>query len=461
MKKTGKKRVFEIILQITAVVLFVALIVLTFAMIYAFGKSSLASDNVPFDLDMLTSSKRTELSAIDGYLTPEFVGLTLDDEKYGISTSENIVSELYGLISPTLSELISKENFRRVGKNAWAEYTSGDKFVYVRYHSELSDNIIGLFADALSYEKNITYTKDRNHVLSYVYELLIMSSENGSMTRVATRSLDGTVSVYEGRADFDYNKIVEVAELYKSSLSRFVFSGEYYSSLLDTEPVFLDSVSTREITLSSNTGFFVFQNDSYRESVMRLFSVNPDKLLSEHEDSSGSITYTDIHGLLYIRMRGFEYVATSDGGVDIGEYVGYTSKNGIEEYIRATVEIISELRSINKYFVGYDAEPRLFSVEAADGRVRITFEYAVDNVRITGDDSAFVCEFEDGKLKYANLYAISARTLISKANSYSETWFFKSLEEGIVPRNVCLCYQSDYRSNSVAAKWAAFIPIEE
>ena len=117
MKRNGKKRILEIIVQITAVVLFVALISLTLVMIIAFSKSSLAVDNVPFDLDMLTSSKSTEISAIDGYLTPEFIGLTIDGEKYGIQASKNIVSELYGMISPALSHLISNDNFRKVNRD--------------------------------------------------------------------------------------------------------------------------------------------------------------------------------------------------------------------------------------------------------------------------------------------------------------------------------------------------------
>ena len=112
MKKRRVKRIFEIIVQITAVVLFVTLIVLTFAMIVAFSRSSLTTGNVPFDLDMLTSSKKSELSEIDGYMLPELVGLSVDGEKYAISASANIVSELYGLIQPTLSEMISEESFR-------------------------------------------------------------------------------------------------------------------------------------------------------------------------------------------------------------------------------------------------------------------------------------------------------------------------------------------------------------
>ena len=108
MKKRRVKRIFEIIVQITAVVLFVTLIVLTFAMIVAFSRSSLTTGNVPFDLDLLTSSKKSELSEIDGYMLPELVGLSVDGEKYAISASANIVSELYGLIQPALSEMISE-----------------------------------------------------------------------------------------------------------------------------------------------------------------------------------------------------------------------------------------------------------------------------------------------------------------------------------------------------------------
>ena len=462
MKKRGVKRILQIFVQITAVVLFVALIVLTLSLIVAFSKSGLATDNVPFDLDMLTSSKKSEISAIDGYLLPEFVGLSVEGEKYGISASENIVSELYSMISPVLSEVISEENFRKAGSEEWTAYAGADELVYVRYHNEMTDNIIALFADAASYDKNEEYTKDRNHVLAYVYELIMLPPDSNGVTRIATRSADGDVAIFESReAGIDYLLLSDTAMSYRSNLSRFVFAAETYPSALDTEPVFLDSVSTKDILLSSDTGFFVFHNNEYKESLMRLFSVNPDKLLSEHEDANGNITYTDVHGVLYLRTRGFEYQGASDGGVDISEYIGYTKKIGLEEYICASAEIISELRTINKFFVGNDADPILYSVEAKDGRVRLTFEYALDNVRIMTIEPAFVAEFEDGKLKYVNVYSIAAKTLITRSNSYSESWFFKTLDDGIVPQNVALSYESDFRSSSVYAKWAALVPTDE
>jgi len=462
MKKRGIKRIIEIIVQITAVVLFVTLIVLTFAMIIAFSRSSLATDNVPFDLDMLTSSKKSELSEIDEYMLPELIGLTIDGEKYAVSASKNIVSELYGMISPAISEIISADNFRKVNSASWLEYTNSEEFVYVRYHNELPDNLIALFADSASHSRNDEDTKDRNHVLAYVCELILIPVEDRGVTRIATRDLDGNVAVYEsGALTFDYGKIVNAALSYKTIMSRFAFFCDMYSSANNTEPILLDSIATRDIMLSSDTGFFVFHNDEYKDALMRLFSVNPDKLLSEHEDANGNISYTDVHGVLYLRSSGFEYNASPEGGVDISEYIGYTDKFGLEEYIRASVGIISQLRSINKFFIGNDADPMLYSVESNGGYVRLAFEYSVDNVRITGGRAAFVAEFENGKLKYADVNAIAAKTLISRSNSYSESWFVKNLGEGVVPSNVSLVYESDYRSNSVSAKWAAFMPADE
>lgn len=462
MKKRGIKRILQIFIQIAAIVLFVALIVLTLSLIVAFSKSSLATDNVPFDLDMLTSSKKSEISEIDGYMLPEFIGLSMDGEKYGISSSENIVSELYSMISPAISEMICEQNFRKANADAWATYADSEELVYVRYHNEMPDNIVGLFADAAVYEKNSDYSKDRNHVLTYVYEMILLPTNSNGITKIATRSADGNVAIYESReAKIDYKRMFDTATSYKTNLARFVFSGDTYTAALDTEPVFLDSISTKDIMLSSDTGFFVFHNNEYKDALLKMFSVNPDKLLSEHEDANGNISYTDVHGVLYLRTRGFEYFGATDGGVYISEYVGYTNEYGLEEYIRASVELISELRATNKFFIGNDAEPTLYSVEAKDGRVRLTFEYALDNIRIMTPEPAFVAEFEGGKLKYANIYSIAAKALITRSNSYSESWFIKTLDEGIVPKNVGLVYESDFRSNSVSAKWAALVPSDE
>ncbi len=455
--RNDRKRILEIIIQATAVALIVLLIVLTGAVIAAFGRSNLTSGNVPFNLDMLTADKKSNISEIDGYLTPEFIGLSFDGEKYGISTSSNIVSELYTLISPALSELIAEGNFSKADSALWDTLAENEKFVYVRYHAQITDNIIGMFADASSGVEN----NDRDRVLAYVYELFLIPTRSRGGLLLATRSSEGEVAFFEGESLFDYDKFSNTALSYRSSFTRFVFAGEKFSSRLSTEPVFIDPIATREVMLSSNTGMFVFNNDSYREALMRLFSINPDKLLSEHEDPDGSISYADVHGMLYLRMSGFEYQSTSDGGVAIEKIIGYTEKIGVREYVRTSVELISQLRSINKFFVGNDADAMFYSVEASDGRVKITYEYALDNVRITGDSPAFVAEFENGKLVYAKTTAVAAKTLLSRVNSYSESWFFGTLESGIVPLNVSLVYESDYKASSVLAKWAAFVPTDE
>ncbi len=456
--KNDRKRILDIIIQATAAALVVLLIVLTGAMIMAFGRSNQTSSKVPFNLDMLTADKKSNISEIDGYLLPEFIGLSLDGEKYGISTSSNIIFELYTLISPALSELISEENFSKAESTAWDAFAENEKFVYVRYRTQITDNIVGMFADASSGIEN----KERNRALAYVYELFLLPEESSGGLTLAVRSIDGEVSIFKGDASlFDYDRLSNTALSYRSSFTRFVFAGEKYSSKLNTEPVFIDPIATREVMLSSDTGMFVFNSDSYREAVMRLFSVNPDKLLSEHENEDGSISYTDVHGMLYLRMSGFEYQSTSYGGIDIEKIIGYTEKIGMREYVRASVELISQLRSINKFFVGNDADAMFYSVEASGGRVKITYEYALDNVRITGDTPAFVAEFENGKLMYAKTTAVAAKTLLSRVNSYSESWFFGTLGSGVIPANVSLVYESDYKASSVLAKWAAFVPSDE
>ncbi len=457
MKKEKLKRIFELAPQILVTVLFAVLIILTAAMISAFGKSSLASNSVPFDLDMITE-KKSESSEIDGYLLPEFIGLGIDGENYGISVSSNIMSEIYGMLAPTLSHMISEENFKKADGTLWTELALLDEFVYVRYHSQLPDNVIGLFADASSGAE----AENRNHILAYVYELMIIPAENKNGTvRVAVRSLDGEVALFESAAEMlDYEKLSSTVTSYRSGFSRFIFAGGMYA-LFDTEPIFTDSIAVREIVVSPDTGMFVFNNDSYKEPLMRLFAINPDKLLSEHEDAEGNLIYTDVHGVLTLKMSGFEYQSVSDGGVDIEKIIGNTEKTGLKEYIRASAEILSSIRAINKFFVGNDAEPILYSVASDGGRVRVTYEYALENIRIIGDAPAFTAEFENGKLKYAYVSAVAAKALISKVNSYSELWFVKSLGEGELPRNVSLVYEGDYNASLISAKWAAFVPFDK
>ncbi len=465
MNKTNKKKISDVIVQYIAAVLFVALIIFTFVMIFSFGNSSFTNDNVPFDLGRLTAKKESAFSDLntESYLIPEFLGLTIKGEKYGISASSNIVSELYGMITPALSQLISEENLKKTDSTAWADYTEEERFIYVRYHSQLTDNVIGIFADSGNKNQERGNENKRNTVSAYVYEMfLIPPDDYMKTTRLAVRAVNGDVAVFEsGSVDIRYDDISEAAESYKSSMCMFCFSDEKFQSSLDTEPIFLGAIATREIIITRKTATMIHDSDSDIELLMRLFSLNPDKLLSEHETQDGSKIYTDIHGVLYMTEDAFEYRATSDGGVDIEKIIGYAEKIGLEEYILASVEIISEIRSINKNFTGSEADIALHSVKSESGRVTISFEYLFDNVRITGGETAFTADFENGKLKSARLCTIAVRNLLSRYNSYSEAWFFKSMESGIIPQNVCLVYESDYLSESVSAKWAAFVPRDE
>lgn len=464
MRNTRFKKTTDKIIIYLTIILLGVLFVLMASVIYSYGNSNLANSKVPFNFDMLTADMETDFPDVEKYMMPEFIGLTLDGYKYGISSSENIIFELYDLMAPAFSSLLNPDNRRSATTEYWYSLADSSNTVYLRYHNQLPDNVVGLFADFSSDESESENTVSRDTVSSYIYEMIYLPPDAESrMALIAVRSVDGNIGVYKGivpEGTLDYGKIAETAGLYKSSFNAFEFSKDKYKSTTGTEPVFLTTVVTREILITNNSASLLQANAADTEKIIRLFSMNPDKLLNQHVDEYGNQSFIDVHGVLYMRDSGFEYQAANGGGISVDKIIGFSKKIGLREYILSSVKILSGVRDLNRYCIGGDANVFLDSVEAANGRVRLIFNYSFDNLRLVGGTPAFCAEFENGKLVSANLYSVAVKNLASRVQSHYEWWFYETVGKEYAPQNVCLVYESDYISESVSAKWAATVPVK-
>lgn len=456
MKKRATQRRSDRIVLAAAAVLFVLLCVLTASMISVITNSSSVKSSVPFDLDRITADKNVEYADVSDTLLPSFIGITADGVRRGVSASTNTVAELYKTITPTLAAVLADEYAKSGDDRLWNSMAEAENSVYVRYHSELADYVISVFAE---HENN-----KRNSLNSYVYELILLPySEASDTVTVAVRSLSGSVCVYEQPSPEEIitaEDLRRVQRAYRSGLKEFVFAGDRASAASPTEPIFLESISTRNILITGYSGSLVHNSGEEIETIMRLFSLNPDKLLNQHKEEDGSTSYIDTKGILYLRNSSFEYASTADGGIPIENYIGYTEQADLMDYIQTAMTIFDEITAVSRHYTGGDADITLASVESRSGEVRLTYIYTFDNLKIADIEPAFTAVFEDGMLRSAKLYTLAVRNLGDRTQSFAEWWFADHLESYMTAetppyRNIGLVYRSDFVSDAVKAEWCA------
>lgn len=442
--------------RIAVPVLFAALCVLTFLTISAIGGISRTSDS-GFELDDLTNEARRTDTEIADYLLPEFIGLTVDGVRSGVSGSENIVSELYTLLTPTLRSAFC--TVVPLPDGNWENCTAEKNSVYIKYHSELPDGILALFAD-MGTRHAQTSVEFRGNVRE-IFILLPVSVSDDVM--LLTRSDSGDVFLYVipgHKASLGTEELERFVRSYGGGMNAFLFNEGKYEFLSWTEPIYTDRLQQRQLIMTDGTAALIQNSSGEREEVLRLFGLNPDKLLNIHIEEDGTGSYYDTHGIFYIRESSFEYISSSaDSGRSVSDILGRPfAANGsaeevLEDYLRAAVLLYEGVAKLNTIYAGGEADLLLRSVSSENGEVTLCFMYAVGNLRISDERDAYRITFSHGRVRSVQLHTVAVRILAERSTSYSEWWFASTLDG--FRSDVRLVYRSDYVSESVSAQWAA------
>ena len=126
-------------------VLTVSLVVMVLGIVYMLN---LSQSLVPFDLSTITAEKTEYSIDITRFILPEFIGITYDGERLGVSGSANILAEIYRELSGVISEVVKSDCVIERSSTDWSLLGESDISVYVRYHSELPACVVGVFVDA-------------------------------------------------------------------------------------------------------------------------------------------------------------------------------------------------------------------------------------------------------------------------------------------------------------------------
>lgn len=442
MKKTEKNSSAGLI---ACGALTVVLIILLTVMAYLLNSRG---NTVKFDLASVTYGEASDDIDVTKVFVPEFAGISAGGKTGGTSVSPNVAAEIFRFVSPVIADMLSSAECTDGSAADWERMLGGETYIYLRYHTELPECVLGVMAAAYS---GAEYSFSSND--SCVYETIVIpGADSSGVTEMALRSRDGEVKLYKSATSLTRDSTVKTLESYSRNLTRF--------TLTSTEPVFTEGIFTRSISVMKNAAsVYDGTADDTADSIMRFFGMNPEKLLSTHS-ADGVKSYTDTHGMLTVTSSSIKYETTSEGGVGVGELAGRSAQGDIGDYIKASCAILSRLTSISKYILGGDADVCLGSVDSEDGVVTLGFMYVFDNIPIKCAEPALNIVFENGILRSVSVYTLFVRNLGERRELISESWFTDYLGKiNAEYDSVTVVYAPDDASeseNQVKAVWGYF-----
>ena len=457
MEKAHKKdSLFPII--ITAL-LFAVLIILTSILIQLFGNQRSAPPEALSLAAKISTYDEKDNYDISGYLVPEFIGITSEGKRLGITYEINVMSEIYNNLSPYLSEMSFGSSITEISDDEWISFAKAENSVYFRYHNEYPDVLVFSMTDYIS---SLTYSRDEVDV--FIYEMLLIPSDEPERSPLLiTRDFGGKsylftpTSIITESGELSADILSRLSSSFSSSMHEFKFSFEFsgYESASQTEPIILDALITRNVLMSDGSATTMRSSQTEITYLLKLFGMNPDKLLSTRLEDSVS-TYTDRQGVLTIEDTYIDFKAAEDDIPDPVLNVSDIEGSTLIKYIKASAIIFSDFKNLGRIYAGGVADIGLVSVSSTGRTVRLVFDYFYDNIPIKGIDHALDISFTNGNLVSFRLYTMSVRNLGVRNEMFTEWWFYDMIKKkSHVPSNVTVVYRGNYQSDAVSAEWAA------
>lgn len=444
----------KLLILATLVVFVLLLIAMVGTVILNSSASGTLYSDPPFALSSLISGTERDTTAVEleSYVFPSLVGVSMEEKGYGISIGDNVIRELYAMLSPCLAVGLAQTPEPLTNED-WLALAEDPRAVYLRYHSALPVSVLWQTSESKTATEFLgERSMDGTDEVLPVRELfLLLPDGESSDCQLILRDTTGEVWQYQYLPTEDVPTLSQVQTFVKG------FSVHFYRMRLLTqadgtiEPVFVERMRVRNVLLTPGTA--VMMQENRREDLEKLlvrFDFNPDKL-SAHEEADGTQIIVESHGVFQVQNDRLTYTASSDGGIALQQYVGYQESYTLSDCLRAACTILEAVRDIHPYYLGGDADVILTEVSRTEGRLRMVFRYTFDNLLLEGCDPAAVIEVENDRVLLVDLYAIALRSMGDFDSSYLEygvaDWENESYED------VILTYPVDFTSGSVFPVW--------
>ena len=330
-------------------------------------------------------------------MIPEFIGYKLaSSEPVGCIADRESALELYKLVTPCLNELFGSSGIcvgldKEEGQRLFSEAASGSEYIYIRYHVPVMYQLIFAYAS----EKLVISDSDVAHLGSditnaYVSEMIIIPDNNVAAHRFVAYVYDGGDRYFMFRLE----EGVLSSSFYMSRLSDGQLAIKTYPFSFADDPALSPSQPMLDVELEAEVISSETNNiDSIdiRNSLLRLFDFNPDKLSSYIDDD----TEVFVRSMSRLRLGGgrIAYQASDAGsGVTLRDLLGYSVNDALSLYDQLTAadNLIRRIGEISAELIGGEAALCLGDVYTENGLLYVEYFYTYANIRISDEPAAVI-----------------------------------------------------------------------
>lgn len=383
--KTEKGTAALIITVAVCTVLLLALMMVTVVLNSA--TSGILNNTAPLDSSALLSEEESTAASIKDSIIPAFIGIGTKESRKGISAGDNVMREVYALLTPCLVTGLSAEG-EYVESYVWKEAIDTYPHVFVQYHTPLPVE----FLQASGAEPGEEMPVRENTVMAD--SLLLKENGIGAMY-LLVKTADGTVLRYScdpgNREDYPS---MDTLEQWVQNFPNNFYRYELRTDGTTTEPVFLERIRVQNATMAAGSLNMLETNDMHMARFLRLLGFNPDKL-SKHKEADGTNVLVETHGVLQYYGNFYQYTASLEGGIPISSVIGSQEYYSVYDILRTACTIVERLRNASQYYLGGEAELVLTSCTTTDDTTTLTFSYAFDNLLLSGYEPGLVLTVSD------------------------------------------------------------------
>lgn len=453
IKKLFAKNRADLWLNLLICALLIVLLAQCGVFLAEFVKNGRANGDIPFEMQMLsTSTKDSRLNIDDSLFQPTLIAVASDGDIRAVVNSEAVVQEMYTDVSPCLHNGLMGECVP-IPDSHWMDAVSGENYVYVQYPWEFPHQIVFAFAAAKAESEGQIRQAD-----TYVgiREALLLPDESGQITHLLVRGASGAY-MFAVDAEADMSLFTHYPQAYPDVFYR----GEMSISDKDAAFFVADKIAARDIYVSEIGVSALLANREHLDSLLRLLTYNPDKL-RYHTETDGTFVYVESHGVLRMDARTLRYSAAEQGGIPLSQIVGRGASGDIYTYLRAASHIVWRLSDMDPLYTGGDAGLYLRSVSSRDGEITLYFSFCSDNIEIyrSGRNTGLHITFRGDKIVQIVHHITVVRRGLDEHKLILQSWYKDQLAPD-APASMRPVYRMEEGSISMSAEWLAEVRPQE
>ena len=445
VKKLFSKNASDFWLNLLICALLGALLAQCGVFLANFVKSGKLDGEIPFEMQMLSTSTRDSRLNIDASLfQPSLIAVSSEGRSSAVLNSAEVVREVYADVSPCLFDALQNEPVA-VSEVRWNEAVTGKNYVYVQYPAEFPYQVVFAYAAAAA-ESDAQIRQAGTYV--GIREALLLPDASGKISLVFVR---GNAGAYVFATQADVN--MGVFSVYPGA-----YPDVFYPTTVrivdgEAELSVAEKIAVRDIYVSEIGVSALLSNRSHLEALFRLLNYNPDKL-RYHTETDGTFVYVESHGVLRMDARSIQYSATEQGGIPLSRIIGRDATGDIYSYLRAASHIVWRLSDMDPLYTGGDAGLLLRSVTTSEGAVTLYFGFCSDNIEIYRSDrnTGLKVTFRNDKIVDVSLHMTIVSRSASVHRLMMQSWCREYLAPG-VPAALRPVYRMEEGAISMSAEW--------